>query len=126
MSEYTHRNLKQLDNMAEQYGMARELEARFARKPLGLSNFGLSYQKLAPNFRMPFGHHHGEQEEVYVVLDGGGRIKVGDEIVELAQWDAIRVPGSVTRALEAGPDGLEVLAIGAPQADDTEMEQGWW
>ena len=126
MANYTLRNLKQLDDMAEQYGMADRLEARFARKPLDLSNFGLSYQRLEPGFRMPFGHHHGEQEEVYVVLNGSGRIKVEDEIVDLAQWDAIRVPGSATRALEAGPDGLEVIAIGAPQADDTEMEQGWW
>ena len=126
MANYTLRNLKQLDDMAEQYGMADRLEARFARKPLELSNFGLSYQRLEPGFRMPFGHHHGEQEEVYVVLNGSGRIKVEDEIVDLARWDAIRVPGSATRALEAGPDGLEVIAIGAPQADDTEMEQGWW
>ena len=32
------------------------------------------------------------------------------------------------RNLEAGPDGLELLAFGAPATglDDAEMEQGWW
>jgi uncharacterized cupin superfamily protein len=126
MTDYTLRNLKQVDNMAEQYGMAEHLEARFARKALELSNFGISYESLSPNFRMPFGHRHGEQEEVYVVLRGGGHVKLEDTVVELNEWDAIRVPGSVMRALEAGPDGMDVLAIGAPQADDTEMENGWW
>jgi mannose-6-phosphate isomerase-like protein (cupin superfamily) len=126
MGNYTVKNLKQVDNMAEQFGLAENLEARFARKPLELSNFGVSYEKFAPGFRMPFGHTHGEQEEVYVVISGGGRIKVGDEIVDLTQWDAIRVPGDVTRALEGGAAGMEILAIGAPQANDTEMTQGWW
>jgi len=126
MPNYTVKNLKQVENMAEQFGMSDGLEARFARGPLELEKFGLSYQRLEPNFRSPFGHKHGEQEEVYVVLSGSARLKLDDEIVDLQQWDAIRVPGEVTRNFEGGPDGAEVLAIGAPIAKDTEMLQGWW
>jgi uncharacterized cupin superfamily protein len=126
MPNYTVKNLKQVENMAEKFGMSDGLEARFARGALELENFGLSYQRLEPNFRNPFGHKHGEQEEVYVVLSGSARLKLDDEIVELEQWDAIRVPGEVTRNFEGGPDGAEVLAIGAPVAKDTEMLQGWW
>ncbi len=126
MPNYTVKNLKDVENMAEQFGMSDGLEARFARGALELENFGLSYQRLAPNFRIPFGHKHGEQEEVYVVLSGSARLKLDDEIVELKQWDAIRVPGEVTRNFEGGSDGAEVLAIGAPVAKDTEMLQGWW
>ncbi len=126
MTDYTLKNIKELDDMADQFGIGHGLEARFARGPLELQNFGLSYQRLAPGFRVPFGHRHAEQEEVYVVVSGSARMKLEDEIVELRQWDAIRVPGSVTRAIEGGPDGAEVLAIGAPQARDTEMLQGWW
>jgi uncharacterized cupin superfamily protein len=126
MPDYTVKNLKDVDDAAASFGLGDELEARFAKKALGLSNFGLSYQKLAPDFRMPFGHTHGEQEEVYVVLRGSGRIKLDEEIVELAEWDAVRVPGDVARALEAGADGMEIFAIGAPLANDTEMLQGWW
>ena len=126
MPNYTVKNLKDVENMAEQFGMSDGLEARFARGPLELENFGLSYQRLEPNFRIPFGHKHGEQEEVYVVLSGSARLKLDDEIVELKQWDAIRVPGEVTRNFEGGSDGAEVLAIGAPVAKDTEMLQGWW
>ena len=126
MTNYTVKNLKQVENMAEKFGMDDGLEARFAAGSLDLSNLGLSYQRLEPNFRIPFGHKHGEQEELYVVVNGSGRIKLDEEIVELEEWDAIRVPGEVTRNLEAGPDGIEYVAIGAPQADDTEMVQGWW
>ena len=126
MGDYTVQNLKELDDLAVQYGHSPGLEARFARDPLGLRNLGLSYQKLAPSYRVPFGHRHAEQEEVYVVLSGSARMKLDGEIVELGQWDAIRVPAAVTRNLEAGPDGAEVLAIGAPQAQDTEMLDGWW
>src|SRR5579864_8725349 len=126
MANYTVKSLKEVANAAEQFGMGENLEARFARKPLELENFGVSYQRLEPNFRIPFGHKHGTQEELYVVVGGSGRVKLDDEIVELAAWDAIRVPGEVTRNFEAGADGLEFVAIGAPQADDTEMVQGWW
>src|SRR2546429_9719620 len=96
MANYTVKNLKHVENMAEKFGMSEGLEARFARDPLELSNFGLSYQRLEPNFRVPFGDKHGEQEEVYVVLSGSARLKPDDEIVGPEQWGAIRGPGAVT------------------------------
>jgi mannose-6-phosphate isomerase-like protein (cupin superfamily) len=126
MPNYTVKNLKQIENMAERFGIGDGLEARFARSPLELENFGLSYQRLAPNFRIPFGHKHAEQEEAYIVIAGSGRMKLDDEIVELKEWDAVRVPGKVARNFEAGPEGAELIAIGAPVAKDTEMLQGWW
>ena len=126
MANYTVKNLKQVDNAAERFGLAENLEARFARKPLELENLGISYQRLEPNFRIPFGHKHGKQEELYVILSGTARVKVDDDVVELKQWDAIRVPAEVTRNFEAGPNGVEYLAIGAPLDDDTDMVQEWW
>lgn len=126
MSSYTKTNIKELDNSAEQFGLGDHLETRFARKAMGLEQFGFSYQKLQPNFRQPFGHSHGGQEEVYLVLEGGGRIKVEDEIVDLAQWDAIRIPPDVTRALEAGDGGMAFIAIGGQPSGDSDLKQGWW
>ena len=82
---------------------------------------------LAPGLRTPFGHRHGRQEEVYVVVRGSARIKVEDEIVDLAQWDAIRLARNTMRAVEAGPDGVEYLAFGAgTDPQDAELVQGWW
>ena len=129
MADYTKLNLKRdVEDMAERFGMAPALEARYARKPLGLENSGVSYFRLDPDFRLPFGHTHAEQEEVYVVLSGSARVKAGDDIVELAPFDALRVPGSTPRGMEAGPDGAEILAVGAPNTDnkDAEMLQDFW
>ncbi|MBA2461000.1 MAG: cupin domain-containing protein [Actinobacteria bacterium] len=114
--------------MAPEFGLSPGLESRFARKPLELEQSGLSYFKLGPGFRTPFGHRHEEQEEVYLVISGSARVKLDDEVVELKQWDAVRIPAGTMRALEGGPDGAEVLAFGAPNTDnkDVQMEQGWW
>lgn len=51
---------------------------------------------------------------------------VSDEIIEVETLDAIRVSPEVTRAFEAGVDGLEVLAVGARHDGDGEMFPGWW
>ena len=129
MPSYTLVNLKtDVEDMAPKFGFAPNLESRFARRPLGLENSGLSYYRVAPNYRLPFGHHHSEQEEVYLVLSGSARMKLDEDIVELGEWDALGVPAKVTRGFEAGPDGAEILAFGAPSNDnaDAEMVEGWW
>jgi mannose-6-phosphate isomerase-like protein (cupin superfamily) len=129
MSDFTIKNLKEdVDNAAEQFGLAPDIEARFAREPLEATAFGLSYQRLAPNARFPYGHHHKTQEEVYVVLEGSGRMKLDDEVVDIEPWDAIRVGKDTVRSFEAGSDGLAFLAFGAPksEAQDAEMIPGWW
>ena len=128
MPGYTIQNLKQVEDQAPRFGLAPDLEARMARVPLELENFGLSYQRLAPGFRLPFGHTHNVQEEVYVVVGGSARAKLDDEIVELKQWDAVRVPKETMRSFEAGPEGAELLAVGAPNTGpgDANVEQGWW
>jgi mannose-6-phosphate isomerase-like protein (cupin superfamily) len=129
MPGYTHLNVKRdVEDMAPKFGYSPELESRFARVPLELENSGLSYFKVAPGYRMPFGHRHSEQEEVYLVISGSARVKVGDDVVELGWWDALRVPRGEWRGLEAGPEGAEVLAFGAPNTDnkDIDMQPGWW
>ena len=131
MAVHTIVNLKEIEDAASRLGFAPDLEARFATGALGLEKSGLSYQKLAPGFRMPFGHKHKQQEEVYVILSGSGRVKFDDEIAEVRQWDVLRVPGETMRAFEAGPGGVELLAFGAPYAgpspgDDAEVQPGWW
>jgi mannose-6-phosphate isomerase-like protein (cupin superfamily) len=126
MPDYTKLNIKELDDRAVQFGLGGSLEARFLRGPLELERFGFSYQRFAPGFRLPFGHAHEQQEEAYLVIGGSGRAKIEDEIVELRQWDALRVPPATTRTFEGGPDGMELIAIGAPHGDDARILEGWW
>jgi mannose-6-phosphate isomerase-like protein (cupin superfamily) len=128
MAGYTIQNLKDVEDQAPNFGLSPQLEARMARVPLELENFGVSYQRLGPNFRVPFGHKHKNQEEVYLVVGGSMRAKVEDEVVELKQWDALRVHKDTMRGFEAGPEGAEIIAVGAPNTGpgDAEMEQDWW
>jgi uncharacterized cupin superfamily protein len=129
MSRYTHINLKEdVEDQAPKFGMSPNLEMRMARVPLELENSGLSYLRIAPNFRMPFGHTHKQQEEVYVLVEGSARIRIDDDTRDLKQWDAVRLSKDAMRAVEGGPDGALFLAIGAPNTGpgDADMEQGWW
>ena len=128
MGKYTIKNLKDVEDSAPKFGMSDVLEARFAREELGLEVSGVSYQRLQPSARLPFGHNHTKQEELYVVTSGSGRIKLDDEIVDVRQWDAVRIPAGTMRSVEAGSDGIEILAFGAPSEGnaDVEMVHGWW
>jgi mannose-6-phosphate isomerase-like protein (cupin superfamily) len=126
MSAFTKINLREIDNAASDHEP--NLEARFARKHLDSEHLGVSYFRYAAGFRSPGGHRHGEQEEVYVVVSGSGRAKLDDQIVELRQWDALRVAPSVVRAFEAGPEGVELIAIGSdrPEGGDGEFVADFW
>jgi quercetin dioxygenase-like cupin family protein len=128
MPGYTRVNLKEVEDQAPKFGFAPHLQSRFARKALGLANSGLSHFTLAPGFRVPFGHHHATQEEVYVVVAGSARMKLDDEVIELGTWDAVSVPAEMTRGMEGGPEGAEILAFGAPSDNnaDAEMVRDFW
>jgi mannose-6-phosphate isomerase-like protein (cupin superfamily) len=129
MANSTIKNLKEeVEDAAQGFGLSPNLEARFAREPLECEHMGVSYERLAPGFRTPFGHKHNTQEEVYVITAGSGRVKIDDDVYDVRQWDAVRVgPGSM-RNFEAGPEGLELIAMGAPKTPpgDADMVQGWW
>lgn len=128
MSDYTILNLREVEDVAPKFGMPDGMEARFPRRQLGSEQVTLSLQKLPPGGKMPFGHSHGEQEELYVVVAGSGRVKLDDEIRELRTWDVVRVPAAVVRSFEAAEEGLELIAIGAPMGreNDAELHPGWW
>lgn len=126
MSGYTIKNLMEIDNAVRD--RAPGVDARFARKYLDSEHLGLSLFRYAPDVRSPFAHSHREQEEVYVVVSGSGRVKLDDEIVALRQWDVVRVAPAVIRAFEAGPDGLDVIAVGndRPADGDGVPAKDWW
>jgi quercetin dioxygenase-like cupin family protein len=127
LASYTIQNLKEVEDQAPKFGIAPNLEARFARVPLEAELVGITYQRLAPNFRLPWGHKHKTQEEVFVVVNGSVRANLDGEVRELKQWDAVRVHKDTMRSFEAGPDGAEIIAVGAPGGPgDAETVEGWW
>ena len=123
---FTHKQLTDVKDSAPEFGFEEVQEARFARQDLEAEETGVSHVRLKPGQRSPFGHKHENAEEVYVVIGGSGRMKLDDEIIEIEPLDAIRVSPEVTRAFEAGPDGIEVLAVGAHHDRDGEVIPGWW
>ncbi len=129
---FTHRNLRDdLEDVGSRFDGHPDLEFRLATDALGLEHSGLSFQRVPPGCRFPYGHTHATQEEVYVVVRGGGRMALDDEVVELREWDAVRVPPGTWRGYEAGPDGLALLVIGAPslgngRREDVEGRRDWW
>ncbi|MCW3066091.1 MAG: hypothetical protein JWN32_3263 [Solirubrobacterales bacterium] len=126
MSDYAIANLKDVDDSAGH--RAPDIEARFGRKHLDSRELGVSYFRYGPGYRSPMGHHHKVQEEAYVVVGGSGRMRLDEEIVELRQWDAVRVAPEVVRGFEGGPEGLEIIAVGGekPEGGDGVAVEDWW
>jgi mannose-6-phosphate isomerase-like protein (cupin superfamily) len=129
---FTLTNIKaDLEDLGSRFDGDPDLEFRAATKALELEQASLSYQRVPSGYRFPYGHTHKTQEEVYVVVRGSGRMKVDDEIIDLREWDAVRVPPGTWRGYEAGPEGLEILVVGAPNLgenprDDVAGERDWW
>jgi quercetin dioxygenase-like cupin family protein len=126
MSSYAKLNLKEVKDLAPDFGMAEMGEARFARNAVGAERIGLSHYRMNPGRRVGFGHRHGQSEEIYVVLAGAGRFRVEDEVFDVSERDVVYCPPDAMREWEAGPDGLELLAFGGHADNDTEMKRGWW
>jgi mannose-6-phosphate isomerase-like protein (cupin superfamily) len=120
---YTHINLRSdVEDMAPRFQMGEGIEAHFARKALGLEKSGISYFKLGPDYKLPFGHTHGEQEEIYLVVSGSARVKLDDDEIELGPLDAVRIPPGVMRGMASGPEGAEIVAFGAPNNENGDLE----
>src|SRR5829696_7120031 len=126
MSDYAIVNLLELDDSVA--GRAPGLEGRFSRKHLGSSDLGVSHWRYAPGTRNPTAHSHREQEEAYVVVAGSGRVRLDDEVRDIRPWDVVRVAPEVVRGFEAGPEGLELIAVGGPKpegGDGVQSDAPW-
>ena len=126
MSRHTIVNLKQIET--SEAARAAGIDAHMSRSRLDSEHLGVSYFRYPADFRPGTGHHHREQEEAYVVVAGSGRIRLDDEIRDIRQWDVIRVAPEVVRAFEAGPDGLDLIAVGGskPEGGDGVVVKDFW
>jgi quercetin dioxygenase-like cupin family protein len=120
MSGYALVNLLEIEDSVA--GRAEGLEGRFGRGPMGARDIGVSHWRYAPGFRSSKGHRHREQEEAYLVVAGSGEVLLDGEVLPLRQWDLVRVSPAVVRAFAAGPDGLELIAVGGPKPEGGDGE----
>jgi mannose-6-phosphate isomerase-like protein (cupin superfamily) len=119
--DYTIKNLDDVEDMAASQGVGDVQEARFAHGDLNAEKTGFSLQRVKPGKRHAIAHRHKEMEEIYVVLAGSGRIKLDDKVEEIGPLDAIRIGPSVVRSMEAGDEGLEILAFSPRAKGDAEI-----
>jgi mannose-6-phosphate isomerase-like protein (cupin superfamily) len=127
MPTYTKLNFSEVKDLAPDYGLSAVGESRFARGALGAEHIGLARYRVNPGQRIGFGHRHGSSEEVYFVLSGSGRFRVGDEVFDVGPEDVVYCSPDAMRAWEAGPDGLEMLAFGAHTEDEeAEVDREFW
>jgi quercetin dioxygenase-like cupin family protein len=129
MSGYSIQNLKEVENQGVNFGIdPGDMELRMAKDPLECANAGVSYVKLGPGFRTPFGHTHKTQEEIYILISGSARVKLNDEVVDMVPFTAVRIAQDTMRSYEGGPEGAELIAIGAPRTGpgDGDVTPGWW
>jgi mannose-6-phosphate isomerase-like protein (cupin superfamily) len=124
---YTIKNLREVEDSAVKFGFSETQEARFANEDLDAEDTGVSFHLVRPGKRQAFAHRHENAEEIYLVLSGSGRMKLDDDVIEVASMDAIRVAPDVARGFEAGPEGLELLAFGPRHEGDGELihERFW-
>jgi quercetin dioxygenase-like cupin family protein len=126
VSDFAVKNLLEIEDSASAFGDG--IQGRFARTYLDSQHLGVSLFHYAPGFRLAHGHAHREQEEAYIVIEGSGRAKLDGTIVELAQWDVLRVAPPVTRAFEGGPAGMTLIAVASakPPEGDAIQSPGFW
>jgi mannose-6-phosphate isomerase-like protein (cupin superfamily) len=127
MAGYTIKNLMDIEDSAS--GRASGVQARFARSHIDSDQLGLTRMTYAPDTRSPMGHSHREQEEVYLVLSGAGRMKLDDDTIDLRPWDVVRVAPHTVRGFHSGPEGLDLIAVGSTRpegGDGVPAPEGWW
>ena len=123
---WTKVNLREVEDSAAAHGFSDTQEARFPRKDLEAEHTGIAHLIIKPGKRQPFAHRHQEAEEIYLILSGSGTLTLDYESIAVGPMDAVRMDPNVARGLEAGADGLEVLAFGPRYEGDAELVDDLW
>ncbi|HEY8304821.1 MAG TPA: hypothetical protein VIG42_09585 [Solirubrobacteraceae bacterium] len=107
MSDYTVKHINDMES-AFNGGFVK------ARAELGVTSFGMQVIRMPADYGDYPLHDHAEsgQEEVFLALKGSGWIEIEDERVELEPGLFVRVGPTPKRKVFAGPEGIEMLALG--------------
>jgi len=83
-------------------------------RQLGAETFGSRLWRIAPG-QASTKHRHYETTEIYVLLEGSGRIRIGDEVLTLSPLDAVLVEPNTVRQPFNDTDADQLwLVMGAP------------
>jgi len=108
-----HRVLRAADAFWRESNQMRVLNTDLA-KQLEAERLGARLWRLRPG-QASTRHHHQAEEELYVLLDGRGRVRVGEELLELGPLDALLVePDTVRQVFNDTDEEALWLVVGAP------------
>jgi mannose-6-phosphate isomerase-like protein (cupin superfamily) len=102
-----------------------EIRELLAHRNSCIHNQTLAEARLPPGARTT-PHHHVKTEEIYYILEGSGRMRVGSETKPVGPGDAIAIPpGASHQISNTGLDNLRFLCCCAPgyEHDDTFLEE---
>lgn len=94
-------------------------------KQLEAGSMGARLWRLAPG-QASTRHRHRDEEELYLLLEGSGRVRVDDELLTLAPLDTLLVePGSLRQLFNDTDSDQLWLVVGAPPeaANTPEMSE---
>ena len=79
---------------------------------LGLTGAEISINVLPAGTSVPFVHTHKQNEEIYAVIDGSGKVVIDSEEITLKAGDWLRVSPSAKRQFSASADsGIKYICI---------------
>jgi uncharacterized cupin superfamily protein len=86
----------------------------------GSERTGLCHVEIAPGKRGAPHHCHSAEEEIFVILEGGGTLRLGDEQAPIRAGHVLgRPPGTrVAHSFRAGDEGMTYLAYGTREPND--------
>lgn len=83
-------------------------------RQLGAEKIGARLWRLRPG-QASTRHRHFEQEELYLLLEGSGRMRIDGDLLDLAPLDAVLVGPDSTRQLFNDTDADQLwCVVGAP------------
>ena len=97
-----------------------------AGKPLGAKNFTTVMYDYEPNWSTKRRHTHDARESIYIILEGLAKVHLNGEDHELGPGMVVYLsPGDMHGVIGAGPEGLKMIEVWAPQDPDvTYYEDG--
>ena len=93
----------------------------FVKEPGNFTSMEISFTTIPAGKAVPFVHHHKEDEEAYIFIDGTGRIQVDDEIIPVKQGSVVRVAPAGKRCI--GADSEKALVYICIQAKEGSLRQ---